>query len=87
MGLNIKNPVVEELAARVAERAGESKTEAIRVALEERLSRLTSQEKRQGGRFERWLQTSVWPTLPRAARKPLTRKEEEELLGYGPHGV
>jgi antitoxin VapB len=40
MALNIKNPHVEDLAAEVAELAGETKTEAIRRALEERRQRL-----------------------------------------------
>ena len=39
MSLNIKNPEVHELARKLAELTGESMTEAIRVALEERLAR------------------------------------------------
>jgi antitoxin VapB len=38
MALNIKNPQVEQLAAEVARLAHETKTEAIRRALEERNS-------------------------------------------------
>lgn len=40
MPLNIKNSEVELLAAEVAGLAGESKTEAVRLALEERRDRL-----------------------------------------------
>ena len=40
MGLNIKNKDVEELARQVAQATGESKTEAIRIALMERRDRL-----------------------------------------------
>src|SRR5438128_12697313 len=40
MALNIKNRNVEQLAAEVARLAGESKTEAVRRALEERRERL-----------------------------------------------
>ena len=40
MALNIKNPEAERLAAEVAGLAGESKTEAIRVALSERKEKL-----------------------------------------------
>ena len=40
MALNIKNQEVERLAAEVSELTGESKTQAIRKALEERKSRL-----------------------------------------------
>jgi antitoxin VapB len=40
VGLNIKNSAVEELAREVAQLTGESKTEAIRVALVERRERM-----------------------------------------------
>ena len=40
MALNIKNPEVERLATEVANLARETKTEAIRRALEERKARL-----------------------------------------------
>lgn len=39
MSLNIKNPEVHELAKELAELTGETMTEAIRVALQERLAR------------------------------------------------
>ena len=48
MALNIRNPQAEALAAEVARLAGESKTEAVTVALRERLARL--QTRRKGGR-------------------------------------
>ena len=41
--MNIKNRTVERLADEVARLAGETKTEAIRRALEERLARLVLQ--------------------------------------------
>jgi antitoxin VapB len=40
MALNIRNAQAEELAAEVARLAGETKTEAVTVALRERLARL-----------------------------------------------
>jgi antitoxin VapB len=40
MGLNIKNPEVEEMAKRLAAETGESMTAAIHTALRERLERL-----------------------------------------------
>jgi hypothetical protein len=43
MALNLKNAQVERLAAEVAKLTGESKTEAIRRALEERRRRLKRQ--------------------------------------------
>jgi antitoxin VapB len=39
MSLNIKNPEVHELARELAELTGENMTEAIRIALKERLAR------------------------------------------------
>jgi antitoxin VapB len=40
MSLNIKNPEAHALAARVAELTGETMTEAVTIALRERLSRM-----------------------------------------------
>ena len=35
-----------------------------------------------------FLRTQVWPTVPKDQRgKRLSRKEEEEILGYGPEGA
>lgn len=89
MALNLKNAHVERLAADVARLTGESKTEAIRRALEERKRRLKGPslaERR--ARVLRLLETKVWPTIPREQRgRRLTRAEEDELLGYGPGGV
>lgn len=88
MALNLKNPEVERLAAEVARITGESKTEAIRKALEERRRRLTGRsvaERRQ--RVLGLLERRVWPTLvPGPGRRP-TAAEEDDILGYGPNGV
>jgi antitoxin VapB len=89
MALNLKNAAVERLAAEVAKLTGESKTEAIRRALEERRRRLmgTSTDQRRA-RVVRFLERNVWPTLPKGERgRRLTREEEDEILGYGPAGV
>ena len=89
MPLNIKNAAVERLAAEVARLTGESKTEAIRRALEERRRRLkgTSADERRA-RVLRVLDKKVWPTLPAGERgRRLTRAEEDDILGYGPAGV
>ena len=89
MALNLKNAEVERLAADVARLAGESKTEAIRRALEERKQRLTggsTAERRQ--RVLKLLEREVWPKLPRGERgRRLTRAEEDAILGYGPEGA
>jgi antitoxin VapB len=90
MALNIKDPVAEKLAAEVAEMAGESKTEAVRVALRERRERLSLSgvAAAKSERIRRFLEEVVWPTIPkRFLGKRITKKEREAILGYGPHGV
>lgn len=89
MALNIKNTEVERLAAEVARLTGESKTEAIRRALQERRRRLkgASIDDRRT-RVVRFLEKKVWPTLPRnQVGRRLSRAEEDAILGYGPGGV
>jgi antitoxin VapB len=89
VALNLKNPEVERLAAEVARLAGESKTQAVRKALEERRRRLkgaTAAGRR--ARLERWLEANVWPSIAKSELgRRLTRKEEDAILGYGPEGV
>ncbi|HEX5761453.1 MAG TPA: type II toxin-antitoxin system VapB family antitoxin [Thermoanaerobaculia bacterium] len=90
MALNIKNSEAERLAAEVAEMAGETKTEAIKKALEERKERLALQGA-PGNRIARWrkfLEEEVWPSIPPAERgRVMSKREEDEILGYGPDGV
>lgn len=89
MALNLKNPDVERLAAEVARLTGESKTEAIRRALEERRQRLKGPATaKRRARVLAFLRGTVWPTIPPEQRgRRLSRQEEDELLGYGPEGV
>jgi antitoxin VapB len=90
MPLNIKNPVVERLADEVARLTGESKTETIRKALEERRARLNFRltgEKREE-RLRRFLEHEVWPIAPKdQLGRKLSPGEEEAILGYGPEGI
>lgn len=90
MALNIKDPETEKLAAEVAALAGESKTRAVKVALQERRARLAV------GRFARdrhadfvhFLETEVWPQIPRKALgRRTSKRERERILGFGPEGV
>jgi antitoxin VapB len=89
MALNIKNSEVERLATEVAQLAHETKTEAIRRALEERKVRLkfgSSREEKYRRTME-FLRTEVWPHIPLEDRgKVMTKQEEEEILGIGPKG-
>jgi antitoxin VapB len=89
MALNLKNAEVERLAEEVARLTGESKTEAIRKALEERRRRLksvTTSERR--ARLLRLLRSRVWPSIPKdQLGRRVTRAEEDDILGYGKDGV
>ena len=90
MPLNIKNPEVERLVREIASLTGETKTEAVRKALEERRTRLALHlvGKDREMRLRRYLENELWPVVPKDAMgKRLTREEEEALLGYGPEGV
>jgi len=90
MALNIKNARVEALATEVATAMGESKTEAIRKALEERKARLSFKIAR-GSRLARMmslLETEIWPEVPRSVRgKKVTKREKERILGLGEDGA
>lgn len=89
MALNLKNGEVERLAAEVAQLTGETKTEAIRRALEERRRRLKGAAgDGRRDRVLRHLESKVWPKVPKRERgRRLSRREEDAILGYGPGGV
>lgn len=90
MALNLKNAEVERLVVEVAELAGETKTEAVRRALEERLERLAERRAPVGrsAAARQFLEDEVWPLVLQAELgRRLTRAEEDEILGYGPEGV
>ena len=90
MALTIKNPDVERLAAEVARLTGESKTQAVKVALEERRGRLTTRLDQEARLAEvrRWLEEEVWPEVPAEYRgRPYDPHADDELLGYGPNGA
>lgn len=89
MALNIKNIEVERLAGDVAKLAHETKTEAIRRALLERRARLRARGGKAGIRksLRQYLEQSVWPMVPAAELgRQMSRKEEDQILGYGPDG-
>jgi antitoxin VapB len=90
MALNIKNPQVEALAEEVAGLTGETKTEAIRRALEERRARLALRPP--GGhpneQLRAFLEREVWSALPaRLLGRKRNKREIERILGYGPEGA
>jgi antitoxin VapB len=90
MPLNIKNAHVERLVAEVARLTGESKTEAVRRALEERRDRLARRAPApsRAARLRRFFEHEVWPVVPPAVLgRGVTKAEEEAILGYGGDGV
>lgn len=82
MALSIKNDATEHLAREVAKETGESITEAIRRALEERWKRL--QLKRRSGALKPQLEE----LLNRVDGLPtVDKRSEDEILGYDENGI
>ena len=82
MPLSIKNPTTERLARQVASETGESLTEAIQKALEERLEKL---KRRRKGHI---LAGQIEDLLRRVDALPtLDARPEDEILGYGEDGI
>ena len=89
MALNIKNAEVEKLAAELSKMTGESKTQAIRKALEERKERLELQGggERSFEALTALMEERIWSKLPDSVRgKGISQEEQDEILGYGPEG-
>ncbi len=87
MPINVKDPDVIKLATRLAALTGESKTEAIRRALEERISRvsLASAQSTRRAELVRVLGCKSNSMIRPGRRKTsLTAEEVQELLAYGP---
>ena len=69
--------------------AHETKTEAIRRALEERRARLQLRAGKPGGRknLREYLEHDVWPLVPEGeSGRVMSREEEDGIVGYGPGG-
>jgi antitoxin VapB len=82
MALSIKNEETERLARQVARETGESLTEAIQKALQERWERLKARRRSQvlAGQVEDLLRRV--DALP-----PLDSRPDDEILGYDEHGM
>lgn len=88
MALNIKNRDVEKLLDEVVQITGESKTEAVRKALEERRQRLSLRSlQHHEAHLLSFFQDEVWPRIPPEILDARLSKEEETILGYGEQGV
>lgn len=86
MALNIKDAETERLVTELAAETGETKTRAVKVAVEERKARLDRRGRRKP--LLQYLEEEIWPRIPPDVRgKPISKQEREEILGYGPDGV
>jgi antitoxin VapB len=82
MPISIKNEVTERLARQLAKETGESLTETVRRALEERLERLP------GRRHGRIMAEKIEDILRRVDALPtLDTRPEDEILGYDKQGI
>lgn len=84
MALNIKSDEAEQAVRRLAELTGESITETIRIAAEERLARLEAT--RQQAELRR--RADIRELLEQVRRAPvLDSRPEDEILGYDDLGM
>ncbi len=90
MALNIKDSETIRLADELAALTGETKTRAVRTALEERKQRLARclSPKERSRRLADLLEGEIWPQVPpEVLGKPISRERREAILGYGSEGV
>ncbi len=82
MAVNIKNPRAERLANQLAQKTGETITDAVIHALEDRLERL------EGCRTSPDLVEEIMGIANRCSKLPvLDTRTPEEILGYSEMGV
>ncbi len=82
MAINIRNPETERLASELAELTGETKTEAVTVALRDRLARVKRM------RSKRRLSDELDQIALHCAALPvLDSRRPEEILGYDELGL
>ena len=82
MALNIRNVKAEQLAEEVARRTGETKTQAVITALQERLARVRRERRRTP------LAEELIEIAQSCARLPvLDSRSQEAILGYGEDGL
>ncbi|MCY3857643.1 MAG: type II toxin-antitoxin system VapB family antitoxin [Gammaproteobacteria bacterium] len=82
MALNIRNTKTEDLAATVAQITGETKTEAVTIALQERLTRLERQSK------SRRLVDELNEIALHCAALPIyDDRSANEIIGYDERGL
>jgi len=83
MALHITNPAVEQKVRQMASLTGESITEAVGVAVDERLFRVT----RTADNMPEETVESILALVKSFGLEPINRDlTEDEILGYGPNG-
>jgi len=82
MALNIRNPETERLAESLAKLTGETKTQAVTMALRDRLERIRRQ--RSGRRLAEELDEIA---IHCASLPILDNRNAEQILGYNEHGL
>ena len=82
MALNIRNPEAEQLAEALAKLTGETKTQAVTVALRDRLERI--RRLRSGRRLAEELDEIA---VHCASLPILDARDGEEILGYDEQGL
>jgi antitoxin VapB len=90
MALNIKDSETIRLADELASLTGETKTHAVRTALEERRRRLSREVStaERARRLRELLEQEIWAQVPsEALGRPISREQREAILGYGPEGA
>ena len=81
MAISIKDPETDRLARALAAATGESLTDAIRIALHDRLERVSRRPRRS-------IRDEVRRIQERLARLPvLDPRTPDEIIGYNEHGV
>lgn len=94
MALNIEDEETQKLAREVAKITGDTELGAVREALREKKRRLEpgvagkrAKGKEKPRSMQEWLETEIWPRVPKEELgKPLTKEEVEDILGLGPEG-
>jgi antitoxin VapB len=82
MPLSIKNPEAEQLARQLADRTGETLTDAILNSLRERMKRIS------GRRHTVSLEQQIEAIAKRCAALPIIdKRSEDDILGYDKKGL
>lgn len=89
MDFHIEDTETEKLAAEVAEMTGKTKEVAVREALREKKERFEQGNFRPKRDLREFFETEIWPLFPKEEldRLPMSKEEEEELLGYNEEGA